>query len=153
MIRLRSASPLAALLFVTTAVSLSSAAMAQAPAGALAPVVPQTPGFTSKPVLVAPITGVEGKEVVLISVTLEPGASSPAHTHPGDCYGTVLEGTIELRVEGKEPRRLSAGESYSTLANPVHQFTNVGDKPVRLINTLVVEKGKPRTLAVPAPAK
>lgn len=127
------------------------AAVAQAPA--LAPAVPQTPGFTSKPVLISPITGVEGKELVLIAVTLEPGASSPAHIHPGDCYGYVIEGTIELRVDGKEPRRFSAAETYATHANPVHQFTNVGDKPVRMLNTLVVEKGKPRTVATPFPAK
>jgi quercetin dioxygenase-like cupin family protein len=143
-------------LAAATAVAFTTAslgAFAQSGDPKLAPVVPQTPGFTSKPVLVSPITGVEGKELVLIAVTLEPGASSPAHTHPGDCYGSVLEGTIELRVEGKEARRLSAGESYSTLANPVHQFTNVGDKPVRLLNVLVVEKGKPRTVALPPAAK
>ena len=128
-------------LAAATAVAVAAAslgAFAQSGDPKLAPVVPQTPGFTSKPVLVSPITGVEGKELVLIAVTLEPGASSPAHTHPGDCYGNVVEGTIELRIEGREARRLSAGESYSTLANPVHQFINVGDKPVRLLNVLFV---------------
>ena len=119
----------------------------------LAPAVPQGGGFSSKPVLVSPISGVDGKELVLIAVTLEPGASSPAHTHPGDCYGTVLEGTIELRVQGKETRRVAAGESYATLAAPAHQFTNVGDKPVRLLNVLVVEQGKPRTVTQPGPLK
>jgi len=135
---------------LTAAALLPMLAWAQA---TLAPVVPQTPGFASKPVLVSPISGVEGKELVLISVTLEPGASSPAHTHPGDCYGSVLEGSMELRVDGKEPKRLSAGDAYATLANPVHQFVNVGDKPVRLLNALVVEKGKPRTVPTPFPAK
>ena len=139
---------------LTVRVGLALAAAAASPlAGAQAPgapAVPQTPGFTSKPVLVSPITGMADKELVLIAVTLEPGASSPAHTHPGDCYGTVIEGTIELRVEGRDARRIGAGESYATLAGPLHQFVNVGDKPVRLLNTLVVEKGKPRTVAQPA---
>lgn len=142
-----------ALATFAASVTLTAALPGVAFAQAAAPVVPQGGGFTSKPVLVSPITGVDGKELVLIAVTLEPGASSPAHSHPGDCYGTVIEGTIELRVDGKDPRRLSAGESYATLANPVHQFTNVGDKPVRLLNTLVVEKGKPRTVALPATPK
>jgi quercetin dioxygenase-like cupin family protein len=137
----------------TLAIAALIPAMAAAQAPALAPAVPQTPGFTSKPTLISPISGIEGKELVLISVTLESGASSPAHTHPGDCYGSVIEGTMELRVDGKEAKRLSAGESYATLAGPVHQFTNVGDKPVRLLNTLVVEKGKPRTVTVPAAPK
>jgi quercetin dioxygenase-like cupin family protein len=141
--------------FITSALVAAALfpAIAAAQAPALAPAVPQTPGFTSKPVLISPISGIDNKELVLISVTLEPGAASPAHTHPGDCYGSVIEGAMELRVDGKEPKRLSAGESYATLANPVHQFVNVGDKPVRLLNTLVVEKGKPRTVATPFPAK
>lgn len=112
-----------------------------------------TPGFASRQVLVAPITGVEGKQVVLVAVTLEPGASSPPHQHPGDCYGSVLEGQIELRVQGQEPKRLSAGESYSTMASVPHQFSNVGDKPVRLLNTLVVDKGKPATTPASAPGR
>ena len=139
-------------LFATTLLTaLFPLAQAQAPA--LAPVVPQTPGFTSKPVLVSPITGVEGKELVLIAVTLEPGASSPPHTHPGDCYGSVVDGVIELRVEGKAPIRVQAGESYANLGPVPHQFTNVSEKPVRMLNTLVVEKGKPRTVPLATPVK
>lgn len=121
-------------------------------AWAQAPALPQTPGFTSRPTLVAPISGVEGKELVLIAVTLEPGASSPPHNHPGDCYGSIIEGTIELRVLGQTARRFGAGEAYAN-ANPgvPHQFTNVGSTPVRMINTLVVEKGKPRTVPLKDP--
>ena len=65
----------------------------------------------------------------------------------------MIEGTIELRIDGKEPRHLSAGGPYATQANPVHQFTDVGDKPVRVLNTLEVEKGKPRTAAQPTTPK
>ena len=110
---------------------------------------PQAPGFTSKPILVAPISGVEAKELVLIAVTLEPGASSPPHTHPGDCFGSITEGAIELRVLGQEARRFAAGEAYANNGPGVpHQFTNIGSTPVRMLNTLVVEKGKPRTVVV-----
>jgi quercetin dioxygenase-like cupin family protein len=130
---------------------LLTGALAQAPGTGLAPVVPQTPGFKSQPILVGPITGIEDRELVLISVSLEPGASSPVHWHPGDCYATVIEGTVDVRVEGKETRRLSAGDVQATPAKPLHQFRNVGDKPARLLTTLVVEKGKPRTVAVPKP--
>ena len=115
-----------------------------------APVATQTPGFTNTPILAAPISGVEGKELVLIAVTMAPGASSPPHTHPGDCYGSVIEGAIELRVLGQAARRIAAGEAYANNAPGVpHQFVNVGGTPVRMVNTLVVEKGKPRTVVVP----
>ena len=130
---------------VTIAGCLALPVHAQAPASAL----PPTPGFASRPILASPISGIDQKELVLISVTLEPGASSPPHTHPGDWYGSVIDGTIELRVRGHEPRRVAAGEAYANTAPGVpHQLTNVGSTPVRLINTLVVEKGKPRTVTV-----
>jgi quercetin dioxygenase-like cupin family protein len=138
--------------------ALTAAILATWAAAALAqtstPAAPPTPGFASRPILVSPVSGVDGKELVLNAVTLEPGASSPPHTHPGDCYGSVIDGAIELRIAGQSARRVSAGEAYAN-ANPgvPHQFTNVGSTPVRMINTLVVEKGKPRTVVLPDPVK
>jgi quercetin dioxygenase-like cupin family protein len=29
---------------------------------------------------------------------------SPRHSHPGDCYGVVFEGTVELVVDKGKPR-------------------------------------------------
>jgi quercetin dioxygenase-like cupin family protein len=110
-------------------------------------------GFVAKPMLVSPISGVEGKEIAMIDVSMEPGASSPHHTHPGDCYGAVIEGTVELVVEGHEPRRFSAGQAWHNPRGPVHYFKNVGESPARLVNTLVVDKGKPRTQVQPTPQK
>lgn len=128
----------------------SGSVFAQAAAPAAA--VPQPPGFSSKPILAAPISGIDAKELVLIAVTIEPGASSPPHVHPGDCYGSIVEGTIELRVLGQTARRIGPGEAYAnTMPGVPHQFTNVGSTPVRMINTLVVEKGKPRTVPLKDP--
>lgn len=132
-------------------VLLAAAGAGWGQAAAPAPALAGPPGFASRPVLASPITGVDGRELVLIAVTLEPGASSPPHTHPGDCYGSVVEGTIELRVPGQAPRRFAAGEAYAHLGGLPHQFTNVGTTPVKMINTLVVEKGKPRTVPLTTP--
>lgn len=138
----------------TLAVALLAASAAAAQAQTPAAALPPTPGFTSKPILVGPISGVDGKELVLIAVTIEPGASSPPHTHPGDCYGSILEGAIELRVQGEAARRVAAGEAYANTRPGVpHQFSNAGSTPVRMINTLVVEKGKPRTVPLAEPVK
>lgn len=111
------------------------------------------PGFEAKPMQVSPISGVEDKEVAFINVSMAPGASSPRHTHPGDCYGAVLEGTVELVVDGSEARRFSGGQAWHNPRGPVHYFRNVGDTPARLINTLIVDKGKPRTVVEKAPEK
>ena len=107
------------------------------------------PGFDSKPIYTAGVSGDEQKEVVMISVAIAPGASSPPHTHPGDCVGTVVDGQIELRALGKDVRRVQAGEAFGNTRGTVHQFVNIGDKPVRMVTTLVVDKGKPRTMMQP----
>lgn len=106
------------------------------------------PGFLAKPIQVSAISGLEDKEVAFINVSMDPGAASPRHTHPGDCYGVVLEGSVELVVDGQDGRRFVPGQAWHNPRGPGHYFRNVGDTPARLVNTLIVEKGKPRTAVV-----
>jgi len=113
----------------------------------------QTKGLQVKPIIVAPIAGVDGKELVVLGLTIAPGAASPIHTHPGDCVGTVIEGTIELLVEGQEPRRLRSGDVVRNPRGTVHGFRNVGSTPARLTNVLVLDKGKPRIVPQSPAAK
>lgn len=102
------------------------------------------PLYASKPIMVSPLTGDEKKEIVLLSVSIQPAGAVPMHTHPGDCVGSVLEGAVELLVEGQAPRRVGAGEAYGNLRGTVHGFRNVGDVQAKLLNSLVVDKGVPR---------
>lgn len=152
MFRIPSCRSFMALAAIVAAVA-SSQALAQSQAVAPTATTTPPPGFASKQVLVSPISGVDHKQVVLVSVSLAPGVTSPAHMHPGDCFGSVIEGAIELRVQGMEPRRIEAGQSYSTMNGVAHEFSNVGDKPARLLNTLVVDKGRPATTPASSPAR
>jgi quercetin dioxygenase-like cupin family protein len=101
------------------------------------------PLFASTPIVTSPLTGDERKQMVLISVAMQPTGAVPFHTHPGDCVGTVVEGVVELLVEGQPPRRVVAGETYSNLRGTVHGFRNAGETPAKLLNSLVVDKGVP----------
>jgi quercetin dioxygenase-like cupin family protein len=104
---------------------------------------PNPPPFTSKPVQSSPVSGDPSKEILLLSVSISPGGAVPTHIHPGDCVGSVVEGSVELIVEGKEPRRMSAGEAYANPRGTVHAFRNTSENQVRLLNALVVDKGAP----------
>ena len=77
----------------------------------------------------------------------QPGAESGRHTHPGEEFGYVLEGTIELMEDGKPARRLKAGDYIFVPANTVHNAKNVGTGTLRVLSTYVLETGKP--LATP----
>lgn len=111
----------------------------------------QMSGFAAKPMLHSTVEGDATKEATMLAITIAPGGSSGRHTHPGDCYGTVVEGTVELRLEGQEPRRVSAGEAWHNPRGAVHELRNSGDRPVRVVNTLLVDKGKPRMQPAPQP--
>jgi hypothetical protein len=90
--------------------------------------------------LVSPISGIEDKEIAIIDVSMGPGASSPRHTHPGDCYGAVLD-TVEL-VARPEPRRFGGQAWHNHEA--VHSFRNVGESSF-VSEHACGRRGKPRT--------
>jgi quercetin dioxygenase-like cupin family protein len=70
------------------------------------------------------------------------------HTHPGAEAGYVLEGELELVIEGKPPVKLKAGESCQIPEGVVHD-AKAGDKPLKVLGVYVVKAGEP--LAKPAP--
>lgn len=113
--------------------------------------VPQL--FTSRPIMAAPVTGDDRKEMVLLAVSIQPSAAVPMHTHPGDCIGSVIEGAVELLVDGQAPRRVAAGEAYSNPWGTVHGFRNIGDTQAKLLNSLIVDKGAPRVQPAIQPVK
>lgn len=94
---------------------------------------------------------VPGREVVMAVAEFQPGASAGKHTHPGDEVGYVLEGNVVIAQDGKPAMTLGPGKSFHIPAGTVHNATNSGSGPARILATYVVEKGKP--LATPVPAK
>jgi len=79
---------------------------------------------------------------------IEPGVSVARHTHPGVETAYILDGELDLYVQGQPARRLKAGDTY-LVAREVPHSGRAGDKPVKVVGTYVVEKDKP--LASPAP--
>src|SRR3954468_23543491 len=73
---------------------------------------PLAPPYKVTPLLKGPVTGDPNKETVMIRVDWPPNVSTGRHTHPGDEYGTVLEGTLISQDEGGEWKTYNAGESY-----------------------------------------
>ena len=79
------------------------------------------------------------------------GAFAGRHTHPGAELSYVLEGEIDLIVEGKPDQHLKPGDSYQMAPGIAHDVKVTGDKPLKLLSVYVVDKTKP--LASPAPEK
>ena len=92
--------------------------------------------------------GVPGREVVQARAEFEPGAAIGKHTHPGEEFGYLLEGAIELEVAGKPNARLKAGDTFFVPPETIHAAKNVGSGPAKVLATYVVEKGKPLSTMV-----
>jgi quercetin dioxygenase-like cupin family protein len=90
-----------------------------------------------------------GHEGIVALVEFAPGAREPKHTHPGDVFGYVQEGSLTMHVEGRPDATVKQGEVFFVPAGKVHWGINEGTTPVKTVATFVVEKGKP--LASPAP--
>lgn len=73
----------------------------------------------------------EGK-IELMLITVEPGGSSgdAPYQHAGEDAGTVLEGQLQLEVDGV-PALLQAGDSFRFASGLPHRFSNPG--PLRCV--------------------
>jgi len=88
-------------------------------------------------------------EAVIASVTIAPGSSAGRHTHAGEEITYIMEGEMDVIVEGQPTKHLKAGEGFVIPNGAKHDAKNVGTGPVKLAAIYYVEKGKP--LATPAP--
>ena len=82
-------------------------------------------------------------EVIQVLVEFAPGASFPRHSHPGEEFIYVTEGSIEYQIDGQPPVIVNAGEVLSIPYGAVHAARNVGTIPAAELATYIVEKGQP----------
>jgi quercetin dioxygenase-like cupin family protein len=88
-----------------------------------------------------------GYVTVTARAEIDAGATVARHTHPGIESTYVVEGGLELDVDGQAARQLQPGDAFEIAAGTVHGAKGGAARTV-LASTYVVEKGKP--LASPA---
>jgi quercetin dioxygenase-like cupin family protein len=87
-----------------------------------------------------------GREVVTARADIPAGGAAGLHTHPGDEISYVLQGSLEVIVDGAS-KTYKAGEAFHVPAGKVHDAKAVGGAAVVIAN-YVIEKGKPATTPV-----
>ena len=92
---------------------------------------------------------IPGFQAAVTIVEIPAGASEIRHTHPGPLTVYVLEGSLILEHEGRPDATYQAGQAVLVEAGKIHRGINTGATPVKLVATLISEKGKPASSPAP----
>ena len=105
-----------------------------------------------KPLLQQDLPGIPGKEVVMVTVEYLPGGASMPHRHDAEVFVYVLEGSLLMQVDGKEPVTLGPGQTFHESPQDVHRQSANASKtaPAKFVVFILKDKGKPTTVPVAA---
>ena len=97
------------------------------------------------PLMSKDLTGVPGKEVVMITVEKAPGGSDPIHRHNAQGFIYVLEGSIVMQVQGGKEVTLTPGQTFYEGPDDIHAVGRNASstKPVKFLVVLIKDKGAP----------
>ena len=128
------------IVMATTIFAAATALLAQTAPPAAAP--QPWPGITRTDLQRHDLS-IAGREVIQVRVDFRPGASAPAHRHPGEEIVNMLAGSLEYRLEGRPPVTLRAGDVLFIPSGAVHAVRNVGSDDASELATYIVAKGEP----------
>jgi quercetin dioxygenase-like cupin family protein len=94
-------------------------------------------------VLKQDLATVPDREVYMIQVEFPPGSAEVRHSHPGEAFGFLIEGTIESESDGKPTVTLKAGDHFHITPGEVHRAVNKSGQTAKADVVFIVEKGKP----------
>jgi quercetin dioxygenase-like cupin family protein len=85
----------------------------------------------------------DSAEVTALRVEVGPGGETGRHMHPFPTFVYVLEGAINVEMEGGTARSYKAGDSFLEVVNTWHNGKNNGVAPAKLLVVFVGVHGKP----------
>ena len=99
--------------------------------------------------LQVPLTGVQGKVVIIKHISFPPGFVGGKHSHPGPVFIYVLDGELTIETEGAATSTLSAGELYQEPLRRTMRGKNLSTKDAaKIVVFRVGDEGKPMMVKV-----
>ena len=137
----------------TTARTLSYVALliAMLSATAALPALSQqpTPATRVSTLLKQAIAEFPGREIMVITLDIPPGAGSPPHRHPGHhVFGYVLEGTYKIKLDQGPETVVAKGQTFYEAPGQLHAVSANASQtePAKVLAFIVLESGKPVTV-------
>ncbi|MBM4202836.1 MAG: cupin domain-containing protein [Gammaproteobacteria bacterium] len=108
------------------------------------------PATVVTPLLNKPLGELTNQEALMVVVDLPPGEKGSRHRHDAHTFVYVLDGTVEMQVDGGEKQTLTAGQTFYETPDDVHAVSaNASDtKPAKLLVFFVKKQGAPATVPV-----
>jgi quercetin dioxygenase-like cupin family protein len=97
------------------------------------------------PLLSKDLTGISGKEGLMITVDYAPGATDAIHRHNAHVFVYVLEGSVVMQVRGGKEVTLVPGQTFYESPQDVHVVGRNTSKtnPAKFLVFFVKDKGVP----------
>jgi quercetin dioxygenase-like cupin family protein len=119
-------------------------------AALLPPSMQPQEAFQAKELFEKDLHAYAGGDLILSvgEITIAPGARGSRHRHPGPTFVYVLEGAVEIELEGAPAKVYRAGETFYEDPHQLHISTKNGSKadPARILVYHLSHKGEPLTL-------
>ena len=108
------------------------------------------PEPTVTPIMTKKLADLPGKEALMLLVAYPPGGADPVHRHDAHAFVYVLEGAIEMGVDGGKPVTLKAGETFYEAPGDVHTIGRNAsrEKPAKFVVVLIKDENKPALMPV-----
>ncbi|MGH7537889.1 MAG: cupin domain-containing protein [Gemmatimonadales bacterium] len=88
----------------------------------------------------------DSAEVTALLLEIGPGGETGRHMHPNPTFVYVLEGAIEVEVDGSTAHTYKAGDTFLEVLNAWHNGKNKGTTPARILVVFSGVKGKPNLI-------
>jgi quercetin dioxygenase-like cupin family protein len=103
-----------------------------------------------RPVMRQAIPEAAGKNVLIATVTYQPGQASDPHMHPGSIFAYVLEGHVVSQLEGGPPKTFGPGDSWYEAPGAHHIVSRNASttRPAKLLVFAIVGEHDPVKLPI-----
>ena len=88
-------------------------------------------------------SSIPGRDIVQVLTEIPAGVESGWHTHPGEEVGYILAGHVEMKIAGRDPLLLNAGDPFLMPPGTPHNARDLGPETGMMLSTYIVDPTEP----------
>jgi len=92
----------------------------------------------------------DSAEVTALVLDIGPGGETGRHMHPNPTFVYILDGAIDVEMDGGMTHSYKAGDSFMEVVNTWHNGKNHGTTPAKVLVVFAGAHGKPNLVRPPA---